>query len=243
MPEVEYNLILVTLSFIVAVAGSFTALFLATQIPLAKTSAELFGTVSMAALALGGGGIWSMHFLGMLAYDMNMPVTYDVGLTAASLLLAVVVSGIGLFIVGRGTSGAMKLILGGTITGLGVAGMHYTGMIAMKMPATISYNMSLFYASLIIAVVAATAALWLAFNQRGTLQRLVSALVMGVAVCGMHYTGMAALILTPTGTGMRAVVNNNYPMALLIFIFTIVTMGVLLLISTFNSSNREQNFA
>ena len=110
-----------------------------------------------------------------------------------------VVTGIGLLVVGRGAASYAKLIMGGIFTGLGVAGMHYTGMAAMIMPASLSYDPLLLSLSVVIAVVAATVALWLAFNLRCNLQRFGSAIVMGLAVCGMHYTGMAAAILTRTG--------------------------------------------
>ena len=104
-----------------------------------------------------------------------------------------------MFVVGRGAASYGKLVMGGMFTGLGVAGMHYTGMAAMIMPADLSYDPMLFGLSIVIAVVAATVALWLAFNLRGNVQRFGSAIVMGLAVCGMHYTGMAAAILTWTG--------------------------------------------
>jgi NO-binding membrane sensor protein with MHYT domain len=139
-----------------------------------------------------------MHFIGMNAADLGMPVTYDPALTITSLILAVLAPAIGLFIVGRSDGGAINLPLGGVLTGLGVALMHYTGMAAMILPAKISYDVTLFSASIVIAVVAATVALWLAFNLRGNLQRFGSAFVMGIAVCGMHYTGMYALKLEPT---------------------------------------------
>jgi len=135
-----------------------------------------------AAVALGGGAIWSMHFIAMNAADMGVPVAYDATLTFASLLLAIAAPALGLYVVGRGQGGALRLIVAGILTGLGVALMHYTGMAAMIMPATISYDPTLFYASIVIAVVAATVALWLAFNLRGNLQRFGSALIMGIAV-------------------------------------------------------------
>jgi NO-binding membrane sensor protein with MHYT domain len=151
-----------------------------------------------AAAAVGGGAIWSMHFIGMNAADLGIPVAYDPVLTITSLVVSILAPAIGLFIVGRSDGGWINLPLGGVLTGLGVALMHYTGMAAMIMPARITYDPTLFAASIVIAVVAATVALWLAFNLRGNLQRFGSAFVMGIAVCGMHYTGMYALKLEPT---------------------------------------------
>lgn len=243
MSEFEYNTTLIILSYVISVFGSYTALNLAIRIPAAKTGASLFGWLVMSSIAIGGGAIWSMHYIGMLAFDAKMPVSYDVGLTTLSMLLAIVVCGIGLFIVGRGTSSILKLLLGGTITGLGVAGMHYTGMAAMNMPATISYNTGIFSASIVIAVVAAVAALWLAFNLRGGLQRFGSAFVMGVAVCGMHYTGMAALILTPNGATesiARTASTNSFMVSIYIFIITAVVLTILLMISILGSTKSDE---
>src|SRR5882724_4885987 len=162
--HIFYDPFLVVLSYVISVLGSYTALQLAIAIPQAKDRSTAFGWVAGAALALGGGAIWSMHFIAMNAADMGMPVAYDAFLTAASLVMAIVASGFGLYVVGRGEGSAVKLLVGGTLTGLGVALMHYTGMAAMIMPAKISYDTTLFTASLVIAVVAATVALWLAFN-------------------------------------------------------------------------------
>lgn len=202
--EIQYEPLLVALSYAISVLGSYTALQLAIAIPQAKDRSAALGWVLGAAVALGGGGIWSMHFIAMNAADMGMPVSYDATLTLASLAMAIVAPAVGLYIVGRGGGSVAKLLIGGVLTGLGVALMHYTGMAAMIMPATIDYDPTLFYASLGIAVVAATVALWLAFNLRGNLQRFGSAFVMGVAVCGMHYTGMYAVRMTPGGEPVPA---------------------------------------
>jgi NO-binding membrane sensor protein with MHYT domain len=198
MNTIAYDPFLVALSYLISVFGSYTALQLAIAIPQAKTWAGVAGSVTGAAVALGGGAIWSMHFIAMNAADMGMPVAYDALLTFTSLLVAVAASAIGLFVVGRSDGGPFNLPLGGVLTGLGVAWMHYTGMAAMIMQAKISYDDTLFYASIAIAVVAATVALWLAFNLRGNWQRFGSAIVMGIAVCGMHYTGMFAVQLQHT---------------------------------------------
>ena len=202
--EIQYEPLLVALSYVISVLGSYTALQLAIAIPQARDRGAALGWVLGAAVALGGGGIWSMHFIAMNAADMGMPVSYDATLTLASLVMAIVAPAVGLYIVGRGEGSVAKLLTGGVLTGLGVALMHYTGMAAMIMPATIEYDPTLFYASLVIAVAAATVALWLAFNLRGNLQRFGSAFVMGVAVCGMHYTGMFAVRMTPTSEPVPA---------------------------------------
>src|SRR2546422_8470675 len=204
MNTIEYDTLLVALSYVISVFGSYTALQPAIAIPQARTWAAVIGSVTGASVALGGGAIWSMHFIGMNAADMGVPVAYDPLLTFLSLILAVVAPAIGLFIVGRSDGGPFNLPLGGILTGLGVALMHYTGMAAMIMPAKITYDTTLFVASLVIAVVAATVALWLAFNLRGNLQRFGSAIVMGIAVCGMHYTGMYAVRMEHTKEAVPA---------------------------------------
>jgi NO-binding membrane sensor protein with MHYT domain len=187
----SYNLFLVALSFFVSVFGSYTGILL---IKAAQSSTQNKGIwILAAAVALGGGAIWTMHFIGMLAYDMGMPVNYDPLITFASLAIAVIVVGAGLFFVAGNQTSLVRLMIAGIITGLGVASMHYSGMYAMNMAANMTYNPTLFTVSIIIALVAATAALWLAFNLDGNTKMLAAAVVMGIAVCGMHYVGMAAM--------------------------------------------------
>src|SRR3954470_19461610 len=202
--EIHYQPFLVALSYVISVLGSYTALRLAIAIPQAPDRASALGWTLGAGTALGGGAIWSMHFIGMNAADMGVPVAYDATLTFTSLFLSILAPGVGLYMVGRGQGSAIKLALAGVLTGLGVAVMHYTGMAALIMPATIEYDPALYNLSLGIAVAAATVALWLAFNLRGNLQRFGSALVMGVAVCGMHYTGMYAVRMTHTAQPVAA---------------------------------------
>lgn len=189
----SYNLLLVVLSYVISVLGSFTALQLAVAIPLAKTSRERTAAVLAAGAAMGVGAIWAMHFIAMLACDMGMPVSYDPVLTALSAIIAFAACSVGLAIASSGAFSWAKLAAAGVCMGLGVTGMHYLGMAAVMMAAYTSYNMNLVATSMFIAIVASIVALWLAFNLRGPLQMIGSALVMGVAVCGMHYTGMAAL--------------------------------------------------
>ena len=193
-----YNSFLVASSYAISVFGSYVALQFAIRIPRSKGKAAL-SWLAGAAVALGGGAIWAMHFLAMLAYQLPIAVSYDGPLTLASLLAAIGVTGIGLWLVGNGQLTPLKLIGGGTFTGLGVAAMHYTGMAAMQMQAELHYDPPLVGLSLVIAIVASIVALWLAFHLRSNWQRVGAAFVMGVAVFGMHYTGMAAATLIPSG--------------------------------------------
>ncbi|MEV5905231.1 hypothetical protein OG613_04685 [Streptomyces sp. NBC_00015] len=149
-------------------------------------------------LALGaasiGCGIWTMHFIAMIGFQVEETrIGYHVGLTVLSLAVAIVVVGIGVFIVGYRGAGRASLSLAGTVTGIGVAAMHYLGMAALQLNGAIAYTPTTVALSVLIAVVAATAALWAAVTIRGFLTSLGASLVMGVAVSGMHYTAMAAV--------------------------------------------------
>jgi len=150
--------------------------------------------LSLAAVALGTTGIWLMHFIAMLGYTIpGQMMVYSVPVTLISMLLAVVVVGAGLFIVGYSDGGPLPVLAGGLIIGIGVATMHYVGMSAMRMPDVIRYNNGLVLVSVLIAIVAGTAALWAGLRVNGTWPTLGASLIMGVAVSGMHYTGMAAM--------------------------------------------------
>ncbi|MEV1067239.1 MHYT domain-containing protein [Streptomyces sp. NPDC050263] len=177
----------------------------------------LLGTASWKPgwLALGaasiGCGIWTMHFIAMIGFQVEETrIGYHVGLTVLSLAVAIAVVGVGVFIVGYRGAGRGSLSLAGVITGLGVAAMHYLGMAAMHVNGDISYDPRTVALSVLIAVVAATAALWAAVTVRGFLTSLGASLVMGVAVSGMHYTAMAAVSVhvhddtTPTWSGDTA---------------------------------------
>jgi len=146
-----------------------------------------------AAVAIGT-GIWTMHFIAMLGFTVvGTQVRYNVPLTLASLLVAILVVGAGVFVVARGGGTPGALLAGGLATGLGVAAMHYLGMSAVHVDGLIHYAPWDVGASVVIATVAATAALWATLSIRNPLATLGASLVMGVAVSAMHYTGMAAV--------------------------------------------------
>lgn len=192
----SYDPGLVALSYVVAVIASFTALELARRVATSRGRGAvawlLGGAVSM------GIGIWTMHFVGMLALEMNMPLAYDVSTTVGSLVVGVVAAAFAIFSASRKRNSLRRLALAGTVLGFGIAAMHYTGMAAMRMPADIVYDTTVVAMSVVIAVIAAFAALWIAFTLASTTSthaaklRLGAALVMGFAICGMHYTGMYA---------------------------------------------------
>lgn len=190
--QLHYNWLLVLLSYGVSVLGSFTALQLAVAIPLVGSPRLRTAVVAMASGAMGLGAIWAAHFVAMLACDKGLEVTYDASLTALSAVFAFAGCSAGMVLVGNDRFGGWRLWAAGACVGLGMASMHYTGMAAMMMPATIHYATGPVLASMLMAIVASTLALWLAFHLRGSLQMMGSALVMGAAVCAMHYGGMVA---------------------------------------------------
>ncbi|MEU8514163.1 MHYT domain-containing protein [Kitasatospora sp. NPDC048722] len=188
----DHGWITPAVSYFVACLGSFVALRSArwALVSQGRTRANwlLFAATSL------GAGIWSMHFIAMLGFSVSgVDITYRPGLTVLSLVVAIVVVGVGLFTVGYSRRPVLSLLAGGLTTGLGVAAMHYLGMAAMVLPGHVHYDRTTVGLSIGIAVFAATAALWAALNIRGTLAVLAAAPVMGVAVCAMHYTGMSAL--------------------------------------------------
>lgn len=193
-----YNPWLVTLSVIIAIFASFTVFHLAGRIKTAHHFA-LKSLLFMAAFAMGG-GIWSMHFVAMLAFNLPVAVNYDVLITLISLLVAIFMTGVALFTVNYRRMTFAKLVAGGVFMGTGIVSMHYIGMAAMLVQARISYDVPWVAASVAIAIVVSTAALWLAFNLRIAWHKLGSALVMGGAISGMHFTGMAAASFQPSSS-------------------------------------------
>ena len=181
------------LSYVVSCVGCFLGLRCTTRARAYQGVARA-RWLALAALAIGTTGIWVMHFIAMLGFAVpGESIRYNVPVTILSMVIAVIVVGIGVFIVGFSRAGNGPLLLGGTIIGLGVASMHYLGMAAVRVQASLSYNAGLVVASVIIAVIAGTAALWMALRLDSVWSTLIASLVAGVAVNGMHYTGMAAV--------------------------------------------------
>ncbi|MCJ2062705.1 ATP-binding protein [Methylobacterium sp. J-088] len=199
MIHTGYNPALVALSIGLAIFASYSALDLGARIRGPSTGPR-WAWVASSALAMGG-GIWSMHFVGMLAFDMGMAAAYDLGLTVLSLIIAVVVTGLAFTWVAYRGEGMASILVAGPLMGLGVAAMHYTGMAALRIPGDLAYDPAIVAVSVAIAASAATIALWLAFRNHGVGQKLLAAVIMGLAVAGMHYTGMAAATFTAEAQG------------------------------------------
>ena len=189
---------LVCLSIVIAVFSSYTALDLAGR---ARTTPSGQGGLWMglAALALGG-GIWAMHFVAMMAYSMpGMTVAYDLAGTLLSLLVAVFATYVGFSIAGRGRMSRSLLLGSGTFMGLGVVSMHYIGMSAMRMQGSMVCDPLWVAVSVVVAVVAATAALWLSSLVPGGAGRVAAAVTMGAAIAGMHYSAMQGVSFSMGG--------------------------------------------
>lgn len=197
--EGSYDLGLVALSYLIASLAGFVAIEFASR--MRARSANRVPWLIGGALAMGT-GIWSMHFVGMTAFSLPVPMSYDGGITLLSWAAAVGVSALALYIVGYGQLKSWTLIVGALIMGFGVCVMHYSGMWAMRMDPGITYKPQIFAASAAIAVVASGAALLIIASLKEVRSwrdvglRLVAALIMGLAVAGMHYTGMAAAEFT-----------------------------------------------
>jgi two-component system sensor histidine kinase/response regulator len=198
----SYDYRLVALSVLIAVLASYAALDLAARVTAAHGKIQ-FAWLLGGAAAMGT-GIWSMHYIGMLAFSLPIPVLYDWPTVLLSLLAAVLTSAIALFVVSRQRMGLLAATVGSIIMGTGIATMHYTGMAAMRLPAMCHYSSALVTLSVALAIVISLVALWLTFRLRNDvkgkwLPKIASAVLMGAAIPVMHYTGMAAAGFTFTG--------------------------------------------
>ncbi|UTW50827.1 PAS domain S-box protein [bacterium SCSIO 12827] len=202
----EYNSALVILSFFVATLAGFAFVHLLHRIAEHEHTSSRYPWMAGGALIMGL-GIWAMHFIGMLAYELPIPVTYDPLITLVSAIPAILASAWNLHIVARSDVTRLRLYMGGIVLGGGIGLMHYTGMGAVDFDAYIRYDLPLFVLSLLVAVALAMCALWVAFraSRRDTIRTLaneaISALLIGAAVAGMHYTAMSsAICLARNGT-------------------------------------------
>ncbi|MGB8973600.1 MAG: EAL domain-containing protein [Pseudomonas capeferrum] len=235
----SYSSSLVLISLCVAILASYTALDLTGRIATAQGRAVHLW-MGGGALAMGI-GVWSMHFIGMLAFSLPVELGYDLGLTAFSLLIAVLSSGFALWLVSQPSLPWLQLGFGALIMGAGISCMHYTGMAALRMLPGIDYDPTLFGASLLIAVGASAAALWITFRLRRHTPyvrqiRGLAAVIMGVAIVGMHYTGMAAANF-PAGSFCGALGGGlqGDGLVYLVLITTLAVLAVALLTSVLDA--------
>lgn len=192
-----YNPWLVALSILIAIFASYIALQIVVKnIPESAPPITKYLVLSAASLALGC-GVWSMHFIGMLSFQLCTTVEYDKSLTILSMVPSLFASTIALSLVRRPKISAAELILGGVCVGSGIGAMHYTGMAAMEMTAFLRYDPWFFTLSIIVAVILAIVSLWVRFGLEGLRlgsqwPSIIAACTMGTAISGMHYTGMFA---------------------------------------------------
>ena len=233
-----YNTWLVLLSIIVAIYVSYTALSLSARVARAKDGSDRTG-LWVAGGALGMGcGIWSMHFIGMLAFSLPVPLQYDLGLTIASLVIAIAISGFALSVATSPEITLVQLLFAALIMGAGISAMHYSGMAAIDIVPMITYEPMLLTASIVIAIAASFAALWLFFKLREgdslrmRLARIGAAFAMGFAISGMHYTGMAASRFGPKSfcTGGSSVNTGSLAVTTGIVAFVVLTITTLFLV-------------
>src|ERR1700676_4103211 len=233
----SYDYRLVALSVFIAILASYAALDLAGRVTSAQGRARLHW-LSGGAVAMGI-GIWSMHYIGMLAFRLPVPVQYDWVTVFLSLLAAVFASAVALFVVSRRRMGLFRATVGSIFMGGGIAAMHYIGMAAMRLPAMCHYSPALVIVSAVLAIVISFVALWLTFHFRGDTTsggwlKGVSALVMGAAIPVMHYTGMAAASFTPStlvhGDLSHAVSISSLGIASVIVV-TFMVLGLVFLTS------------
>src|ERR1700676_3430865 len=231
----SYDLRLVAISFLIGILASYVALDLAARVTAARGRVRrvwlMGGAISM------GLGIWSMHFVGMLAFGLSLPVRYDLPTVLLSLLAAILASAVALYVASRKRLGRVDALVGSLVMGSGVASMHYLGMAAMRLSAACDYNPLLLGLSIVIAVVASLAALTFAFNfreePRQTWAKGTSAVVMGVAIASMHYTGLAAA--TFRASGIEPDSRHSVTVSVLgttgIILVTLLILGVAMLSS------------
>lgn len=240
-----YDLTLVVFSIVVAVLASYTALDMAGRLATAQGSSARWWLAGGAAAM--GLGIWSMHFIGMLAFDLPIPLGYDLAITLWSLAVSVGASAYALWLVSRPSLPGWRLLAGAVLMGLAIAAMHYLGMAALRMQPGIDYHPGWFAASIIVAIAAAGAALWIAFRLRDEQRRTghmraMASLLMGLAIVGMHYTGMAAARF-PEGSVCGAVRGGGIDtlwLAVLVIVTTVATLGIALIASLFDRRMRER---
>ncbi len=242
--ELNYNPWLVGLSILVAILVSYTSLGLAARV------ADSRGRAGRIWLALGacsmGVGIWAMHFIGMLAVSMPVQLRYSVSLTLLSLVIAIATSGFAIVIGSRLELGQTRHLGCSAMMGLGIAAMHYTGMGAILITPSISYALLPLLASALIAIASSYFALWLVFVLRSLkgyaarMAQLGAAVLMGCAISGMHYTGMAAAIFQPGAICVGGVALDSHWIAVSVAMLACGVLAITLLTTIFDSHMAEK---
>lgn len=233
----QYNQILVVISFVVAILAAYTALNMAARV------AGSQGVAARVWLAGGGVsmgiGVWAMHFIGMLAMDLSMSMSYNAALTLLSMVIAISSSMFALWLVSGEQLRLRRLLPGAVVMGTGIVAMHYTGMAALEVTPGIVWDKTWVAISVVIALAASLAALWLTFRLRQeaarmALMRLGAAITMGIAIAGMHYAGMEAAQF-PMSTMVHHHGINGSWLAILVSVVALAILGITLLVSMFDA--------
>ena len=236
---------LVALSYAIAAFGSYAALDMTERARRSKAHTLLWRACAAAAL---GGGIWAMHFIAMLALVIDAPVAYEPIKTLLSLATAIGFVALGFRLVARNTVSGRAVVTAGAVVGLGVAAMHYLGMAAMVLPGRLAYRPDLWILSIAVAMAASTAALWLSTRLHGVRERVAAAAVMAIAISGMHYTGMAALVidldpLALSSAKLSAGPSTGISHGPLVAVVAVAAIGLLLLALVSTAADRRLSAA
>ncbi|HEF0085251.1 TPA: EAL domain-containing protein [Citrobacter youngae] len=246
MLHVSWDPVLIGISFVVAFIASFIALDSAGKVAISNRRESTFWRLSGGATL--GMGIWSMHFIGMLAMKMSMPINYHFSLTAFSFLIALISATLAINIAISGqTLSARRLIVATSLLSTGVVTMHYVGMVAIVEHVAIRWQFSLILLSVVIAIIASGIGLWLAFHlqqntRRALINRLIAALVMALAIASMHYTGMGAATFTHFGHTAHDGLST-LELSIWVCAVTLVILGIMLVISMVDSQLRTSRLA
>lgn len=231
MPVIDhftFGIMTPLLAYAISCTGAATGLACTSRARAATGGARAAWLV-FGAIAIGGTGIWVMHFVAILGFSASgVEIRFNIPETLLSAAIAIVVVGAGLFITELGKRRLPAMIIGGALAGAGVAAMHYMGMEAMEMSAEVVYDPVYVIASVVVAVVAATAALWCTVHIRGTLATIVATLVMGLAVTGMHYTGMAGVSVINPVDSVPAGASTMQLLVPLVMAVSVVTFLLIL---------------
>jgi two-component system sensor histidine kinase/response regulator len=246
--QATYNSWFVTLSIAVAVLTSYTALALAARVAASQSAMAARVWLIGGAVTMGI-GIWSMHFIGMLAYSVDFGLRYDITTTLLSLIVAISTSACALWFSGGVQLGSGRLAGGALLMGSGISIMHYSGMSAIRVTPAIAYDPVLVAASVALAVAASFAALWLVFKLRSghswllTASRVTAALVMGLAISGMHYVGMAASRFSRGAYCIGGVAMDNHWLPGIVGLVTIALLAIVLITGVFDAHLQSHTLA
>ena len=223
---IAYDPTLVMLSILVAITGALTGLTVTAGY---RSGGRRAGLGLLKGAIIIGGSIWSMHFIAMLAVKLPVPINYDVIETTISLYIAIIGTGLGLWIVAKRKLGLLNIPAAGVLMGGAIGGMHYMGMNAMR-GCGIAYSMPGVYASIVVAIIASAIAVWFALRKRGASETLVGGLLLGLAIPSMHYIGMGATSFGFVSVDADSVAPtlSQQHLALIIATATFVICGVFL---------------